>query len=241
MAQIELLQVGCTGQEILDAINALIAAHNEGEETGVVSYNALADKPQINGVELKGNKNTAALLVAMAGCTDYDNIMATLATKKYSDDGDTTLVEAAAAAAQAVLDNKLDKDLSNIDLITYMGDNASILVITPDNRLCRVSTKDLASYTGIVNATANSSQESSVKTQRKTLPLTGDQNGSNLVFTCTSGYTLGTSALYLNGNRLYAGTDYREDNSHQITFLTYIPEAADIILFEAIPLADARV
>ena len=201
MAKITQLYPGCTAQEILDTINALIAAITDGAGQSI-SYNDLTDKPTLN-----------VRLSAIAEALE---------------------------AAQAELAGKLDKDLSNLDLITYMGGSASILVLTSDNRLCRLSTKDLASYTGIVNATANSSQESSLKTQRKTLPLTGDQNGSNLVFACTSGYTLGTSALYLNGNRLYAGTDYKEDNSHQITFLTYIPEAADIILFEAIPLADAR-
>ena len=223
MAKITQLYPGCTAQEILDTINALIAAITDGAGQSI-SYNDLTDKPTLNGVEIVGDQTTENLKIKIAETADFE----------------TSAIAEALEAAQAELAGKLDKDLSNLDLITYMGGSASILVLTSDNRLCRLSTKDLASYTGIVNATANSSQESSLKTQRKTLPLTGDQNGSNLVFACTSGYTLGTSALYLNGNRLYAGTDYKEDNSHQITFLTYIPEAADIILFEAIPLADAR-
>lgn len=239
MANIPLLYPGCTAQEILDTINALIAAITGGAGQSI-SYNDLTDKPILNGVEINGDQTTENLKIKIAETADFETYNETVASKAYVDAMEDAAVDAAQAAALEALAGKLDKDLSNLDLITYMGGSASILVLTSDNRLCRVSMKDLASYTGIVNATANSSQESSLKTQRKTLPLTGDQNGSNLVFACTSGYTLGTSALYLNGNRLYAGTDYKEDNSHQITFLTYIPEAADIILFEAIPLADAR-
>lgn len=239
MAKITQLYPGCTAQEILDTINALIAAITDGAGQSI-SYNDLTDKPTLNGVEIVGEQTTEALKIKISEAADYDTYNSSMATKSYVEAVRLSAIAEALEAAQAELAGKLDKDLSNLDLITYMGGSASILVLTSDNRLCRLSTKDLASYTGIVNATANSSQESSLKTQRKTLPLTGDQNGSNLVFACTSGYTLGTSALYLNGNRLYAGTDYKEDNSHQITFLTYIPEAADIILFEAIPLADAR-
>ena len=156
-----------------------------------------------------------------------------------SDDGvENAAVDAAQTAANAALADKLDKDLSNLKQISYMGDNASVLVFTPDNRLCRVSVADMAAYTGTKNAAV--SQEKNMRSQRTTIELTGAQNGSNLVFTTETGYTLGTSALYLNGNRLYADLDYREDNYNQITFRTYIPVATDIILFEAIPLPDAR-
>lgn len=240
MAQIPLLYPGCTGQQILDTINALIAAITGGSGQSI-SYNDLTDKPTINGVEVIGALTTLGLKVKISETQDFDRYNETLATKDYVDAMETEAVDTARTAAQEALAGKLDKDLSNLELITYMGDDASVLVITPDNRLCRVSTANLASYTGIANATASSSQEASLKTQRKTIALTGEQDGSNIVFTCTTGYTIGTSALYLNGNRLYPGKDYREDNSHQITFMTYIPQADDIILFEAIPIEDARV
>ena len=240
MAQIPLLYPGCTAQEILDTINALIAAVNGGAGQ-TVSYNDLTDKPTINGVEVIGALTTPDLKIKITEAQDYATFEEAFASKAYADAMENAAVAAAQAAAREALAGKLDKDLSNLDLIAYMGDDASVLVVTPDNRLCRVSTANLAAYTGIANATASSSQEASLKTQRKTIALAGDQDGHNIVFTCTTGYTIGTSALYLNGNRLYPGTDYREDNSHQITFRTYIPLADDTILFEAIPLDDARV
>jgi hypothetical protein len=239
MANIPLLYPGCTALEILDTINALIAAITGGTGQSI-SYNDLTDKPTLNGVEINGDQTTENLKIKIAETADFETYNETVASKPYVDAVEAAAVAAAQNAANAALANKLDKDLSNLDLITYMGDNASILVVTPDNRLCRVSTADLASYTGIVNATAASSQEASMKVQRKTIALNGEQDGQNIVFTCTTGYTMGTSSLFLNGNRLYPGKDYIEDNSHQITFRTYIPETEDVILFEAIPLESAR-
>ncbi len=239
MANIPLLYPGCTAQEILDTINALIAAITGGTGQSI-SYNDLTDKPTLNGVEINGDQTTEKLKIKIAETADFETYNETVASKPYVDAVEEAAVVAAQNAANAALANKLDKDLSNLDLITYMGDNASILVVTPDNRLCRVSTADLASYTGIVNATAASSQEASMKVQRKTIALNGEQNGRNIVFTCTTGYTMGTSSLFLNGDRIYPGKDYIEDNSYQITFRTYIPETEDVILFEAIPLESAR-
>ena len=138
---------------------------------------------------------------------------------------------------QTALADKLDKDLSNLDRITYMGDNASVLVIAQDGTLKRVYALDMASYTGIKNRVENSAVEAAFKSQRKTIAITGTQDGSNRTYNITSGFTPGTSAVYLNGSRLYAGTDYREDSAYQITFLTWIPSETDNILFEAIPLS----
>lgn len=235
MAKIELLQVGCTFREIMDAINALIAVHNDGEEIGVVSYNSLADLPQINGVELKGNKNTAALLVALAGCTDYNTIMATLATKAYSDAGDNALINASAAAAQAVLDSKLDKDLGNIDAATSVGDDAFIAVVS-GGKVVKITTAALAAYTEIKNKVESSSYEAAAKTQRKTIALEEEPDGRTITFTATTAFQMGSSALYLNGNRQYLDEHYKEESSTQITFKSYVPDEEDNILFEAIPL-----
>lgn len=235
MAKIELLQVGCTFREIMDAINALIAVHNDGEGIGVVSYNSLADLPQINGVELKGNKNTAALLVALAGCTDYNTIMATLATKAYSDAGDNALINAAAAAAQAVLDSKMDKDLGNIEVASSVGDEAYIAVVS-GGKIVKITTKSLATYTELVSKRDSSTYEAAAKTQRKTIELEEAPDGRTITFTATTAFQLKSSALYLNGNRLLLDTDYKEDSSTQVTFKTIIPEEGDILFFEAIPL-----
>lgn len=156
MAHIELLQVGCTAREVIDAINALIAAHNDGEETSVVSYNDLEDKPRINGVELKGDKDTAALLVALTGCTDYNTIMATLATKAYVDAGDEAISNEALAAAQAALENKLDKDLGNIADSSILADESYIPVVS-DGDVKKVKMATVAAYTELKNTASRQS------------------------------------------------------------------------------------
>ncbi len=237
MANIPLLYPGCTAQEILDTINALIAAITGGAGR-TMSYSELENKPTVNGVVIEGDLTTENLLIAIADTVGYDTMLQALATKAYADTVKSEALASAQNAVNAALAGKLDKDLSNLNQISYTGDNASVLVFTPDNRLCRVSVADMAAYMGTKNAAV--SQEKNMRSQRTTIELTGAQNGSNLVFTTETGYTLGTSALYLNGNRLYADLDYREDNYNQITFRTYIPVATDIILFEAIPLPDAR-
>lgn len=231
-----MLQIGCTARDIIDAVNALIAAHNDGESGNMVSYNDLADKPSINGVELSGNKNTSALLIALAGCVDYNTLMDTLATKAYSDEHDAAMVAAAHAAAQAVLDSKLDKDLSNIETIDTFPGDAKVLVFTP-NGIRLTTFNNVAAYTEIRAATLRTEFSSAVKEQLKILPLAGDQDGRNTTFACEVGYTLSTSCLYLNGQLLTKGKDYTETSSYQIVMLTHIPVATDVLVFMAVPLA----
>lgn len=234
MAQIQLLQVGCTFADIIDTVNAIIAVLNNGSGISV-SYEELEHKPTINGVELSGALNTGDLLLALSGCTDYNTLMARLATKAYADAAKTAAVAAAQAAAQAELNNKMDKNLGNIEAVTTVGDDGYIPVVS-GGKVVKITTSSLAAYTDVKIKVEGSTAEQSMKQQRKTLTLTGTQDGRNLVFACTEGFTLGTSALFLNGNRLYQGVDYKEDTSYQITFKTFIPEAEDVILFEGIPL-----
>lgn len=235
MASIPLLQVGCSGQEIIDTVNAIIARLGDGSGLSV-SYNDLTDKPSINGVELAGDKTTGALRIAMGETTDYQTLIATLATKAYADEAKAEAVEAAEAAAEAALDGKLDKDLSNIEAATSVGDEAYIPAVS-GNKVVKITTASLAAYTEIKNKVESSTYEAAVKTQRKSIGLTGAQDGKNIVFTADTAFQQGSSALYLNGNRLYLTKDYNEDSSTQITFKTYIPEAEDVILLEAIPLS----
>ena len=156
MARIPLLQVGCTGQEVIDAINALIAAHNDGESVAVLSYNDLADLPQINGVELKGDKSTDALLIALAGCSDYETLMATLATKAYADEMKSAALAAAEATARNVLAYKLDADLGNIDTTSTIADGSYIPVVT-DGDEKKVKMETVSAYTELKSTTSRQS------------------------------------------------------------------------------------
>ena len=235
MAHIDLLEIGCSALDIVNAVNALIAAHNDGESAAVVSYTQLADLPQINGVELRGNLDTAELLIAMSGCTDYDTLIPTLATKKYSDDGDTAMVTAAREAAQQVLNSKMDKDLGNIDAVDVFNGESMIPIVTKDG-IKKTKLANVAVYTEFQAQTIKTASDTTIEKYRKTLTLVGTQNGSNRVFTVTGGYKTGTSTLHLNGQMLAVGKDYEETDTQTITMISYVPEAEDDLFFRAIPL-----
>ena len=234
MANIPLLYPGCTAQEILDTINTLIAAITDGAGQSI-SYKDLTDKPTLNGVEIVGNQTTGKLKIKIAETADSETYNETVASKAYVDAVEAAAVAAAQNAANAALADKLDKDLSNLESVTYMGENAKLLVITSDGALRMVSAADVAAYTNIINRVENSSLEAALKTHRKSDTITGVQDNSNKSFTTSYNYMPGTSAVYLNGVRMYAGVDYRETNNG-FEFLTYTPKNTDIIIFEAVQL-----
>ena len=146
------------------------------------------------------------------------------------------VTDAVGTAMAAALASKLDKDLSNLDAVTYMGNGAYIPIMTKSG-MVKVSAEDLSAYIGVKSRVDNSSIETAIKSQRQTMAVSTTPNGSTTTFALSSPYTLGTSAVYLNGNRLYAGRDYTEVNAYTIEFIGWTPEATDTILFEAIPLS----
>ena len=235
MANIELLQTGCTREQIIDTINAIIAVINSGYGLEI-SYNDLQDKPIVNGVELKGEQTTSDLKIKFSEAADFSTWENALATKSYADAIGDDAVDAAEEAVSVALDGKLNKNLSNIDASDVIADDSFIPVVI-GGKTVKVKASVLATYSGIKNKVESSSLEVAIKNQRTSLTISGTQNGTNRVFSISPAYRLGTSAVYLNGNRLYAGTDYIEDNSTQITFTNaWTPSSTDIILFEAIPL-----
>ncbi len=129
MANIPLLEVGCTGQQVIDTINAIIARLNEGSGQ-TISYKDLSDKPTINGVELDGNKSTPELSIAIKETTDYNTLIDTLATKSYANEAKNEAVAAAETAVRTALESKLEKDLSNITAASTLSDDGYILVVT---------------------------------------------------------------------------------------------------------------
>lgn len=234
MANIPLLQIGCSGEDIVDTINAIISVLNNGSGISI-SYEDLEHKPTINGVELSGSLTTAQLLIALSACSGYDNLIATLATKSYADAVKTEALSTAQAAVNTALDSKMDKDLGNIEVASSVGDDAYIAVVS-GGKIVKITTKSLATYTELVSRRDSSTYEAAAKTQRKTIELEGTPDGRTITFTATTAFQLKSSALYLNGNRLLLDTDYKEDSSTQVTFKTIIPEDGDTLFFEAIPL-----
>ena len=126
MSAISLLSIGCTGQELVNKINEIIAAINTG--VGTISYNDLTNKPAINGVTLTGAKVTSDLGIAMADTTDYTTLMATLGTKAEITAAQTAATNAATAAVQTQIASKLDKIPTTTAETDMIGDDAYIYV-----------------------------------------------------------------------------------------------------------------
>ena len=235
MAQIPLLYPGCTAEDIIGTINALIAAITSGAGRDIY-YKELLGKPTLNGIEIDGDQTTEDLKIKIAETADFDYYEEAWATKNYVDDVEDAAVNAAQAAANAALAGKLDKNLSNLEIVTHMGNGAYIPIMTQSG-MVKVSTEDLAAYIGIKSRVENSSIETAIKSQRETMGGNTSTTDGITTYTLSQPYTLGTSAVYLNGNRLYAGRDYIEVNAYTIELIGWTLGSNDHILFEAIPLS----
>lgn len=233
MAKIPLLYPGCTAQEILDTINALIAAITGGAGQSI-SYNDLTDKPTLNGVEINGPLNTADLKIKITETEDYNEFNDTIATKSYVDGIQNEAVAAAESAAQTALAGKLDKDLGNIEAVNAFS-NETLIPIVTESGTKKTTLADIANYTQLRTFAMQSVADTAISRERRVLDITGEQNGKNAVYAVTGGYKPGTSTLYLNGQLLACGNDYDETDSLTITMLTYLPEAEDVLIFRAIP------
>lgn len=230
MAQIELLHIGCTGEELVGKINEIVAAVNSLRN--VSSYNDLADLPVVNGVELRGEMSTSDLEIRLADAADFEEVSGAFATRDYVDNADTQTVEAAASAAQEVLDSKMDKDLGNITFVTAVGEEAYLPVVT-DNGLRKVKVESLANNVAVRNVNIDSLAKA-VDDQLTEIELEGEQDGENRNFSPSSPFVAGTSHLFLNGQRLVAGVDYSENGGRSITLLNNAPEASDNLTFIAV-------
>lgn len=116
---IDLLKIGCTGEELVNKINEIIAAVNE--LAPITSYDSLSNKPTINGVELSGAKTTASLDIAYTGLSDYATQEARLATKANVA---TAKEEAISEAASNEENNMLHKVIQNTGMYFIVAGNA---------------------------------------------------------------------------------------------------------------------
>lgn len=230
---IDLLAIGCTGQELVDKINEIIAAVNG--ITPATSYRDLADKPTLNGITLEGAATTASLKVRISDTADYEAYEQAWATKTYVDDADSKTIEAAEASVKGQLDSKMDKDLSSLDEVQWLADTGYMPVVV-GGQLKKMSIKDAADYAVTKKEASYSAADKSIASQRKYMVIEGTQDNSNADFYVKAGFALGTTALYLNGQLLTANKDYTEISSYQIKMLTYMPGKADTLVLMAIPL-----
>lgn len=127
-------------------------------------------------------------------------------------------------------------NLADVKEIKNLSENDYITIVTADG-LRKVKLSALTSNVALTMETKDS-YDSAVAKQKRILSLAGDKNGNNVDYTINDGYVLGTSDLYLNGQRLVRGTDYMENTSYSITMLTQIPISTDRMVFVAVPLSN---
>lgn len=230
---IELLSIGCSGQELVDKLNEIIAVVNG--MSNVSSYNDLSDKPTINGVTLVGEKTTETLRFAIADAVDYSTtITDTLATKTEVESAQIAATQAATSAVQIQIAGKLDKNPSSTPEAT-LTDGAAFVYVYGDGGVKKIKLDTLSKNVALA-LDQKSSLERLIQSSGKIIGVKGTQDGSNTDFSIDEGYQLGTSFLYFNGQLLTRGTDYIEQTSSSIVMLTHIPISSDVLRFVAVPL-----
>lgn len=109
-------------------------------------------------------------------------------------------------------------------------DDATLIVVGNGGRGYKTTLGRLKEYLAVSPATGGC---------RLPIRFDGEQDGSNRDFATRRAYVPGTSALYLNGQRLYPEEDYTETGTSAFK-LTKAPEQGDRILFEAVAAEDIR-
>lgn len=142
------------------------------------------------------------------------------------------LAEVTGAAVKEVMSQYKELQLENITEVRSLSDDDYLTIVTADG-LRKVKLGSLSDNVAVRNVSADSLAKS-VDSQLSQIDLNGEQDGENVVFTPTSAFVSGTSHLFLNGQRLVAGTDYAENNGRGITLLNYKPEASDNITLVAV-------
>lgn len=142
------------------------------------------------------------------------------------------LAEVTETAVKEVVSQYKELQLEDIKEVRSLSDDDFLTIVTDDG-LRKVKIGSLSDNVAVRNVSADSLAKS-VDSQLSQIDLNGEQDGENVVFTPTSAFVSGTSHLFLNGQRLVAGTDYAENNGRCITLLNYKPEDSDNITLVAV-------
>lgn len=161
--------------------------------------------------------------------SDYDTLMfdvnAAIANAKRS-----IIEEVVNTAVTQVVSQYSDMQLSDISEVRSLSDDDYITIVTSDG-LRKVKVSSLSDSVA-VRTVSTSVLEKTVQSQLEILTITGAQNGENTGFTVSKYYVAGTSNLFLNGQRLVSGTDYREE-AGGFTMMN-APISTDSLIFMAV-------
>lgn len=133
-------------------------------------------------------------------------------------------------AVESVKSQYSEMMLEDIKEVKNLSDDDYITVVTEDG-LRKVKISTLSNNVALRTISVETIGKS-VQSQLSLLEVSGDQDGENVRFEVGRAYILGTSHLFLNGQRLVLGTDYMEEKAG-FAMLTRTPVASDSLVFMA--------
>lgn len=228
----ELLRIGCTGEELVNAVNEIISSINEYARP--TSYLELSDRPKINGADLTEESTTQSLNIKVSETEDYSVLGETFVSKAEISNFETDIVREVTSVVNTALENKMDKNMGELEEVSVANDQSTIYISAADGSMKRITLATLARLVETKSIATKTSVDTAVAKERKVMSLEGNMDGTNVYYSVKGGYRMGTSALYLNGQLLTVDVDYIESSSYEITMLTHIPISSDILVFIAV-------
>lgn len=228
----ELLRIGCTGEELVNAVNEIISSINEYARP--TSYLELSDRPKINGADLTEESTTQSLNIKVSETEDYSVLGETFVSKAEISNFETDIVSEVTSVVNTALENKMDKNMGELEEVSVANDQSTIYISASDGSMKRITLATLARLVETKSIATKTSVDTAVAKERKVMSLEGNMDGTNVYYSVKGGYRMGTSALYLNGQLLTVDVDYIESSSYEITMLTHIPISSDILVFIAV-------
>lgn len=140
--------------------------------------------------------------------------------------------EVATTATERAIQQFTGLQLEETREVASLSESDYLTVVTAEG-LRKIKVSSLANNVAVRNVNIDSLAKA-VDNQLAKIELEGEQDGENLVFTPSNSFVAGTSHLFLNGQRLVAGTDYSENGGRSITLLNDAPVASDDLTFVAV-------
>lgn len=163
----------------------------------------------------------------IGGYTEFlQQVRTALANEKAS-----IIQEVSSSAATSVMAQFTGLQLSDITEVRSLSEDDYITIVTSDG-LRKVKIGSLSDNVA-VRTVSTKVIEASVNSQLEILSITGSQNGSNTDYVVSKNYIAGTSNLFLNGQRLVQGNDYKETTGG-FQMLTHTPVSTDSLVFMAV-------
>lgn len=215
---------GDKGSIVREVINAMIRKLNEKEASNT-DYQALVNKPTINGVALEKDVSLEKLKILKT----IDIKLAENNKSFYTKDDITKLI----SDSYSNIANGFTKYIivSALPSIEEAEENIFYLI-----KRTNTSNKTNQYYKYIFLKDTSSFEQigdESVAQEYTCRDLQGTKDGKNMEFKSDK-YILGTSRVYVNGVRFFAGKGYKEADDTTISLSNYIPKDVDELIIEAI-------